>query len=120
MRGDRETAATSRPAGRAWSRPSSRHWARSGSDELGDQVSAIVDLRAGFARLSRPDRDLLYMYYVDDVSVLDLSTRYGASRNTVHQRLVRARDHLRRAVEVGLGEVLRRRWQARRRRDHAR
>jgi DNA-directed RNA polymerase specialized sigma24 family protein len=87
-------------------------------DDVSGRISEAVDLWAGFARLRRDEQELLYLRYVDEMPMEELVELLGASRNTVEQRLVRARDKLRRGTEVGMGLTLRRRWLARRRDDH--
>ncbi|MEV0457328.1 RNA polymerase sigma factor [Catellatospora methionotrophica] len=89
------------------------------ADDICDRAIGAVELRAGFRALARTDRDLLYLYYVDDVPIAELSRRLNTSDSAIHQRLVRARSSLRRQVEIGIGRLLRRRWQARKAHSHA-
>lgn len=94
-------------------------YVRSAGDDLCEQAIGAVELRAGFRRLNRTERELLYSHYVDGVSVGELSVLLNIGDNAVHQRLRRARENLRRQVEVGIGWVIRQRWRARKGRNNA-
>lgn len=56
-----------------------------------------ADLQAALRRLSQPDRRLLAMRYVEDLTQAAIASRLGIPEGTVKVRLHRARNKLRRA-----------------------
>ena len=63
--------------------------------------SPLADrIRDGMLRLEPDDREILALYYLEESTYEELMETLGVSYDVVRTRLVRARQRLRRAVEV--------------------
>lgn len=66
--------------------------------ESGEDIAA---LRAALGQLRHADREILVLHYLEGRGVDELVALYGCARNTVEQRLSRARARLRTALGGG-------------------
>lgn len=77
-----EGAAQGELAGEAWA-------------DAGDR-DRIIDIRASLGALAENDRLVLTLYYLDDLSVKDISRMLSVNENTVKSRLSRGRQRFKR------------------------
>ncbi len=59
--------------------------------EEAEHQDRVIDIRASLAALAENDRLVLTLYYLDDLSVKDISQMLSVNENTVKTRLARGR-----------------------------
>lgn len=57
-----------------------------------------ASVREAVARLPEPQREVITLFYLDELPVAEVATRLGLAEGTVKSRLFRARDALKRAL----------------------
>src|SRR5262245_11752789 len=57
-------------------------------------------LRHALAKLRRKERDLLSMYYIEDLSLEKIAERYSVARETVRQQVIDAQHKLKRMMSA--------------------
>jgi RNA polymerase sigma factor (sigma-70 family) len=57
-------------------------------------------LRYTLKKLRRKERDLLTMYYIEELSLEKIAERYSVARETVRQQLIEAQQKLKRMMSA--------------------
>ena len=68
------------------------------ADPAGDRESAARDVERGLQRLPALEREVLTLFYLEDLSLADLATLLDVPLGTVKSRLFRARQQLRQTL----------------------
>lgn len=78
-------------------------WTEYNEELVGEQTAAdkddYMDLYAAIERLSPEYREVIKLYYLDDLSVKQIAQILDKNENTVKTHLSRAREHLRPLLE---------------------
>ncbi|MDO4732582.1 MAG: RNA polymerase sigma factor [Bacillota bacterium] len=70
------------------------------ADSRASKVDLSIDLRQAINQLPADYRDVILLYYIEDLSVKQIAEILDRNENTVKTHLSRARDKLRKYLEV--------------------
>lgn len=71
-------------------------------DHVGDSVEVVAAVNHALARIPKDEAQLLEAFHYERFKVAQLATAYGVSERAIEGRLRRARERLRRELEITL------------------
>jgi len=77
------------------------NWTDSEFDNV-DPLNEVLTVRAAIHELSQPERELVYMFYWEDLSAPEIAAILKTTQTAVRLRLMRARTNLKHILSNGL------------------
>jgi RNA polymerase sigma-70 factor (ECF subfamily) len=68
-------------------------------EEVVSKHQQVERLRRALAAMKRKERDLLTMYYLEELSLDQIAARYSVSRETVRQQVLKAQQKCKQLME---------------------
>lgn len=64
------------------------------------EENELSEIETALSKLSQPEKDILYMYYIYDSSIKDISKLFDVSEAAAYKRIQRAKSNLKKILET--------------------